>query len=311
MVVGDRKMAVFDDTHALARKTPALPPRDRLEKQCSGPRQGRARASCRHPRAGAPAPGMRAFPELHRRRGTTPVTDGREGLRVLRVLNASQQSLNQHGAKNLPAGFPLPEQKARAEAASRPLCPRDGRHRRGLRYRGRHEDLALLPRSDGMPHRRELQHRPERGHRTRRDDREEVQDPEQRERLQGRDPGGRRLLRPFHGLHQHLQPPGGDTPRWTRSGPRWSRRGPPSVPTPRSSAGPPSGATLSSAREPWSPATLPDHALVVGNPARQIGWVCECGERLPDKLVCTSCGNPYVITHGKSNEILKKKKSSP
>jgi acetyltransferase-like isoleucine patch superfamily enzyme len=36
-----------------------------------------------------------------------------------------------------------------------------------------------------------------------------------------------------------------------------------------------------------------DHALVVGNPARRVGWVCECGERLDDKLSCTSCGRAY------------------
>jgi UDP-2-acetamido-3-amino-2,3-dideoxy-glucuronate N-acetyltransferase len=34
---------------------------------------------------------------------------------------------------------------------------------------------------------------------------------------------------------------------------------------------------------------VPDHALVVGNPARQIGWVCECGERLDDKRRCHAC----------------------
>lgn len=27
---------------------------------------------------------------------------------------------------------------------------------------------------------------------------------------------------------------------------------------------------------------VPDHALVVGNPARQIGWVCTCGETLEE-----------------------------
>jgi UDP-2-acetamido-3-amino-2,3-dideoxy-glucuronate N-acetyltransferase len=36
-----------------------------------------------------------------------------------------------------------------------------------------------------------------------------------------------------------------------------------------------------------------DHALVVGNPARQIGWVCECGERLPDDLQCLACERRY------------------
>ena len=38
---------------------------------------------------------------------------------------------------------------------------------------------------------------------------------------------------------------------------------------------------------------VPDHALVVGNPARQIGWVCECGERLTEKMKCTFCGKSY------------------
>ena len=36
-----------------------------------------------------------------------------------------------------------------------------------------------------------------------------------------------------------------------------------------------------------------DYALMAGVPAKQIGWVCECGERLPEELVCTSCGNKY------------------
>jgi UDP-2-acetamido-3-amino-2,3-dideoxy-glucuronate N-acetyltransferase len=38
---------------------------------------------------------------------------------------------------------------------------------------------------------------------------------------------------------------------------------------------------------------VPDYALVVGNPARQICWVCECGERLSDDLGCLSCGKKF------------------
>jgi UDP-2-acetamido-3-amino-2,3-dideoxy-glucuronate N-acetyltransferase len=38
---------------------------------------------------------------------------------------------------------------------------------------------------------------------------------------------------------------------------------------------------------------VPAYALVVGNPARQICWVCECGERLPDDLGCLSCGKRF------------------
>ena len=38
---------------------------------------------------------------------------------------------------------------------------------------------------------------------------------------------------------------------------------------------------------------VPDHALMLGVPARQFGWVCECGERLPDSLACPCCGRKY------------------
>jgi UDP-2-acetamido-3-amino-2,3-dideoxy-glucuronate N-acetyltransferase len=36
-----------------------------------------------------------------------------------------------------------------------------------------------------------------------------------------------------------------------------------------------------------------DHALVVGNPARQTGWICECAVRLNDQGTCTACGKSY------------------
>ncbi len=35
---------------------------------------------------------------------------------------------------------------------------------------------------------------------------------------------------------------------------------------------------------------VPDYALVVGNPARQTGWMCKCGERLDDERCCRVCG---------------------
>ena len=37
-----------------------------------------------------------------------------------------------------------------------------------------------------------------------------------------------------------------------------------------------------------------DYALVVGNPAKQIGWMCECGERLTHKLECLSCNRLFI-----------------
>lgn len=35
---------------------------------------------------------------------------------------------------------------------------------------------------------------------------------------------------------------------------------------------------------------VPPHALVAGNPAKQIGWVCVCGNRLDASGQCTVCG---------------------
>jgi UDP-2-acetamido-3-amino-2,3-dideoxy-glucuronate N-acetyltransferase len=40
---------------------------------------------------------------------------------------------------------------------------------------------------------------------------------------------------------------------------------------------------------------VPAFALMVGVPARRIGWMCQCGERLPDSGsgVCRVCGSGY------------------
>ena len=46
---------------------------------------------------------------------------------------------------------------------------------------------------------------------------------------------------------------------------------------------------------------VPDFALVVGNPARQIGWMCLCAQKLPlepnaasgQRWVCPACGSEF------------------
>jgi UDP-2-acetamido-3-amino-2,3-dideoxy-glucuronate N-acetyltransferase len=42
--------------------------------------------------------------------------------------------------------------------------------------------------------------------------------------------------------------------------------------------------------------SVPDYALVAGNPSRQIGCMCECGEKLSDDLKCISCAKQYHQT---------------
>src|SRR5215813_7740353 len=50
---------------------------------------------------------------------------------------------------------------------------------------------------------------------------------------------------------------------------------------------------------------VPDHALVMGIPARVVGWVCWCGNRLNDIQVektCLICGRRYLIVDGRCQE---------
>ena len=41
---------------------------------------------------------------------------------------------------------------------------------------------------------------------------------------------------------------------------------------------------------------VPDYALFAGNPAKQLGWVCKCGNKLTEQLFCYACGNHYNTT---------------
>ena len=38
---------------------------------------------------------------------------------------------------------------------------------------------------------------------------------------------------------------------------------------------------------------VPDHALMAGVPAKQIGWACECGQKLNQQLICEQCNRKY------------------
>jgi acetyltransferase-like isoleucine patch superfamily enzyme len=43
---------------------------------------------------------------------------------------------------------------------------------------------------------------------------------------------------------------------------------------------------------------VPDYAVVVGNPATQRGYMCECGEGIKPPVAC-SCGRSFALTEGK------------
>lgn len=98
VVVGDRKMAVFDDTMPWPEKlllypheivwqnNLPVPAKGEPERVSDIPEEEPLRLECEHFLSCISNASM-------------PLTDGDEGLRVLRVLNASQQSLDQKGKK--------------------------------------------------------------------------------------------------------------------------------------------------------------------------------------------------------------------
>lgn len=51
---------------------------------------------------------------------------------------------------------------------------------------------------------------------------------------------------------------------------------------------------------------VPDYALIVGNPARQQGWVCRCGEKIEfsgGKAYCVCCGRHYEQDETQVKEV--------
>jgi UDP-2-acetamido-3-amino-2,3-dideoxy-glucuronate N-acetyltransferase len=51
---------------------------------------------------------------------------------------------------------------------------------------------------------------------------------------------------------------------------------------------------------------VPDYALVYGNPARQVGWVCECGtkiQKFEETILCQACNRQYQYLD--SHQIIK------
>lgn len=289
VVVGDRKMAVFDDTQPWEDKlllyaheirwqdhvpVPAKAEPERLEI----PRDEPLKLECEH--------FLEAFVN-----GRTPLTDGREGVRVLKVLNAAQESLDNGGGS-----VPIRAGEARPEAAPEPERPFFV-----------HETAVV-------------------------DDDCEIGDGTRiwhfthvlpRSRIGGKcNIGQNVVIGPdvTIGKGCKLQNnvsvyPGVTLEDFVFCGPSMVFT---NVYNPRAGLSKMDQARPTLAREGatiGANATIvcgntlgrycfvgagavvnrnvQDYALVVGNPARRIGWVCKCGERLPDDLTCLTCGKTF------------------
>ena len=54
---------------------------------------------------------------------------------------------------------------------------------------------------------------------------------------------------------------------------------------------------------------VPDYALVLGNPAKQSGWMCRCGEKLTvikNKTRCAVCSADYTLKYKQLEAVTTK-----
>lgn len=51
---------------------------------------------------------------------------------------------------------------------------------------------------------------------------------------------------------------------------------------------------------------VPDYALVTGNPARHAGYACACGEKLPEDFICKHCGAEYEFDDSETVKPVQK-----
>ena len=206
VVVGSEGMAVFNDTspdkkltlysHTIHWEHGSVPVPQKMDPEVVEIGQAEPlRAECQH------------FLDSVAQ-GKAPLTDGREGLRVLRVLDRCQQSLNLPGTVQLRGESNMGlaqdgDYNVHSTAQVDPGCSIGQgtkiwhfSHVLGGSTIGDEcnigQNVVIGPKArigSGL------------------------QDPEQRQRLPGRDPGGSRVLRAFHGLHQRDQPQGPRQPQ--------------------------------------------------------------------------------------------------
>jgi UDP-2-acetamido-3-amino-2,3-dideoxy-glucuronate N-acetyltransferase len=54
---------------------------------------------------------------------------------------------------------------------------------------------------------------------------------------------------------------------------------------------------------------VPDYAMVYGNPAKHAGWICRCGEKLTlkkNKSTCKACGSDYILKNKQMEAVRTK-----
>ena len=294
VVVGDRKMAVFDDTqpwndklllypHEIKWKNHMPVPTKADPTRVDIPEEEPLRQECQHFLACVS-------------NGSKPITDGSEGLKVLKILNASQDSLNEHGKKNY---LPTREEELHngATVASNYTAPKYFVHPTAII-----DDNVTVGKGTKIWHFTHI-----------------LSDSKVGENcnfgqnvMVGPDViiGNNCKLQNNVSVYQgvtledgvfcgpsmvftNIYNPRAEIRKMDQVRPTRVKKGA----TIGANATIVCGVTLGRYSFIGAGAVVnknvPDYAIVVGNPAKQIGWACECGERLTEDLSCLSCGKQF------------------
>ena len=294
VIVGDRKMAVFDDTrpwndklllypHEIKWKNHMPVPTKADPERVNIPEEEPLRQECQHFLACVS-------------NGSKPITDGSEGLKVLKILNASQDSLNEYGKKKY---LPTREEELRngATVGSNSAAPKYFVHPTAVI-----DDNVTVGKGTKIWHFTHI-----------------LSDSKVGENCNfgqnvmiGPDViiGNNCKLQNNVSVYQgvtledgvfcgpsmvftNIYNPRAEIRKMDQVRPTMVKKGA----TIGANATIVCGVTLGRYSFIGAGAVVnknvPDYAIVVGNPAKQIGWACECGERLTEDLDCFSCGKKF------------------
>ena len=285
VVVGDRKMAVFDDTRPWGEKLMLYPHEIRWEGNVPVP----ARAEPELPEIPEAEPLRRECEHfLHcMETGEVPLTDGREGLRVLRVLKAAQRSLDA-GPTSVPLKRDRPaEESAPSFVHETAVVDPDVRIGEGTRIWHFSHVLSGSRIGDGCTVGQNVVVGPsvEIGKHCKIQNNVSV--------YQGVTLEDGVFCGPSM-VFTNVFNPRAEIRKMDQVRPTRVRRGA----TIGANATVVCGVTIGRYAFVGAGAVVTrnvaDNALVLGNPARQVGWVCNCGERLGIDLSCDFCGRAYA-----------------
>jgi UDP-2-acetamido-3-amino-2,3-dideoxy-glucuronate N-acetyltransferase len=285
VVVGDRKMAVFDDTRPWGEKLMLYPHEIRWEGNVPVP----ARAEPELPEIPEAEPLRRECEHFLQcmETGEVPLTDGREGLRVLRVLKAAQRSLDA-GPTSVPLKRDRPaEESAPSFVHETAVVDPDVRIGEGTRIWHFSHILSGSRIGDGCTVGQNVVVGPavEIGKHCKIQNNVSV--------YQGVTLEDGVFCGPSM-VFTNVFNPRAEIRKMDQVRPTRVRRGA----TIGANATVVCGVTIGRYAFVGAGAVVTrnvaDNALVLGNPARQVGWVCNCGERLGIDLSCDFCGRAYA-----------------